>query len=186
MSYEEAKTRYAALGVDTDAAIARLKTVPVSLQCWQGDDVRGFDTDPNAPLTGGEPAVKIWAALLGISAVGMIADPRAGDVHRVKVHVDKRRAVEDDAVDRLLREKPRSRRELTLHVLARQRTLAAETLNQCGCDVSLKPLTCRSPGDWGLWEATLKCGDVVTRENVMPFASVADEDDLTRFFSIWF
>ena len=53
MSYEEAKTRYAALGVDTDAAIARLKTVPVSLQCWQGDDVRGFDTDPNAPLTGG-------------------------------------------------------------------------------------------------------------------------------------
>ena len=53
MSYEEAKTRYAALGVDTDAAIAKLKTVPVSLQCWQGDDVRGFDTDPNAPLTGG-------------------------------------------------------------------------------------------------------------------------------------
>jgi len=53
MSYQEAKARYAALGVDTDAAMARLRTVPVSLHCWQGDDVRGFDTDPSKPLTGG-------------------------------------------------------------------------------------------------------------------------------------
>ena len=53
MSYLKAKEKYAALGVDTDAAIARLKTVPVSLHCWQGDDVRGFDTDPSKPLTGG-------------------------------------------------------------------------------------------------------------------------------------
>ena len=53
MSYPDAKKRYAALGVDTDAAIARLKAAPVSLHCWQGDDVRGFDTDPDAPLTGG-------------------------------------------------------------------------------------------------------------------------------------
>ena len=53
MSYMEAKSKYAALGVDTGAAIARLKTVPVALHCWQGDDVRGFDTDPSKPLTGG-------------------------------------------------------------------------------------------------------------------------------------
>ena len=53
MSYQEAKQKYAAIGIDTDAAIARLKTVPISLHCWQGDDVRGFDTDPNKPLTGG-------------------------------------------------------------------------------------------------------------------------------------
>ena len=53
MSYNEAKARYAALGIDTDAAIAKLKDVPVSLHCWQGDDVRGFDTDPSKPLTGG-------------------------------------------------------------------------------------------------------------------------------------
>ncbi len=53
MSYKEAKAKYAAIGIDTDAAIARLKTIPVSLHCWQGDDVRGFDTDPNKPLTGG-------------------------------------------------------------------------------------------------------------------------------------
>ena len=53
MSYQEAKERYAALGLDTDAAIETLKTVPVSLHCWQGDDVRGFDGDPSKPLTGG-------------------------------------------------------------------------------------------------------------------------------------
>lgn len=53
MSYMEAKTRYEALGVDVGAAIAKLGAVPVSIHCWQGDDVRGFDTDPSKPLTGG-------------------------------------------------------------------------------------------------------------------------------------
>ena len=52
-AYEAAKARYAALGVDTDEAIRRLAGVPVALHCWQGDDVRGFDGDPSAPLTGG-------------------------------------------------------------------------------------------------------------------------------------
>ncbi len=51
MSYESAKKRYAQLGIDTDAAIERLKEIPVSLHCWQGDDVTGFDHD--GPLTGG-------------------------------------------------------------------------------------------------------------------------------------
>ncbi|MCC8151796.1 MAG: L-rhamnose isomerase [Lachnospiraceae bacterium] len=49
--YESAKEIYAKVGVDTDAAIAKLKTIPVSLHCWQGDDVIGFDHD--GPLTGG-------------------------------------------------------------------------------------------------------------------------------------
>ena len=53
MSYIEAKKQYEALGVNVDAALEKLKTVPVSLHCWQGDDVRGFDTDPTKPLTGG-------------------------------------------------------------------------------------------------------------------------------------
>ena len=44
---------YAKYGVDTDKAIEKLKNISVSLHCWQGDDVRGFDTDPNKPLTGG-------------------------------------------------------------------------------------------------------------------------------------
>lgn len=49
--YAEAKEAYAKLGVDTDAAIEKLKKIPVSLHCWQGDDVIGFDHD--GPLTGG-------------------------------------------------------------------------------------------------------------------------------------
>lgn len=53
MSYIEAKEKYAQFGIDTDKAIEILKTIPVALHCWQADDVRGFDTDPNKPLTGG-------------------------------------------------------------------------------------------------------------------------------------
>ncbi len=49
--YESAREIYAAYGVDTDAAIAKLKNIPVSLHCWQGDDVMGFDND--GALTGG-------------------------------------------------------------------------------------------------------------------------------------
>ena len=49
--YASAREIYAKAGVDTDAAIAKLKEVPVSLHCWQGDDVTGFDHD--GPLTGG-------------------------------------------------------------------------------------------------------------------------------------
>ena len=53
MSFTEAKEKYAVIGIDAQAAIDRLKSVPVSMHCWQGDDVRGFDTDPTKPLTGG-------------------------------------------------------------------------------------------------------------------------------------
>lgn len=53
MGFDEARRKYSALGVDADRAIEKLKTVPVSLHCWQGDDVRGFDTDPEKALTGG-------------------------------------------------------------------------------------------------------------------------------------
>ena len=49
--YEEAKEKYAALGVDTDAAIAALENKAISIHCWQGDDVTGFEND--GALTGG-------------------------------------------------------------------------------------------------------------------------------------
>lgn len=42
-AYVHAKEIYAAYGVDTDAAIERLRAIPVSLHCWQGDDVSGFE-----------------------------------------------------------------------------------------------------------------------------------------------
>jgi L-rhamnose isomerase len=42
-AYALARERYAELGVDTDRALERLATIPVSLHCWQGDDVGGFE-----------------------------------------------------------------------------------------------------------------------------------------------
>ncbi len=41
--YEAAREAYKAVGVDTDAALEALKKIPVSMHCWQGDDVVGFD-----------------------------------------------------------------------------------------------------------------------------------------------
>src|SRR3977135_3790840 len=42
-----AKERYAALGIDADRALRRLQTIPISLHCWQGDDVGGFEKAGN-------------------------------------------------------------------------------------------------------------------------------------------
>ncbi len=49
--YASAKEMYAKTGVDTEKAMEILKELPISLHCWQGDDVIGFDHD--GPLTGG-------------------------------------------------------------------------------------------------------------------------------------
>jgi len=51
-SYELARERYAELGVDTGAAIERLSSIPISLHCWQGDDVGGFE-NAESELGGG-------------------------------------------------------------------------------------------------------------------------------------
>lgn len=51
-AYEIAKEIYASYGVDADAAIAAVGKIPVSMHCWQGDDVRGFE-NPDGDLTGG-------------------------------------------------------------------------------------------------------------------------------------
>ena len=42
-AYRLAKERYAALGVDTDKALKQLAGIPISIHCWQGDDVGGFE-----------------------------------------------------------------------------------------------------------------------------------------------
>ena len=51
-AYGLAKERYALLGLDTDAALTRLAQIPISLHCWQGDDVAGFE-NPEGELGGG-------------------------------------------------------------------------------------------------------------------------------------
>jgi len=50
--YALARERYAESGVDVDVALTRLAAIPLSLQCWQGDDVGGFER-PGAVLGGG-------------------------------------------------------------------------------------------------------------------------------------
>ncbi len=49
--YDYAKKIYSAYGVDTEKALAALAEIPVSVHCWQGDDVKGFDGDGD--LSGG-------------------------------------------------------------------------------------------------------------------------------------
>jgi len=51
--FEAAKECYAKIGVDVQKAMDKLKKVKVSLHCWQGDDVRGFDQKSGGALTGG-------------------------------------------------------------------------------------------------------------------------------------
>ncbi len=51
-SYQLAQAQYADLGVDTEAAMAQLATIPISLHCWQGDDVGGFENTGEG-LSGG-------------------------------------------------------------------------------------------------------------------------------------
>ncbi len=52
-AYQIAKDQYAAIGVDTEAAMKQLATVPVSMHCWQGDDVGGYEHVGGSELSGG-------------------------------------------------------------------------------------------------------------------------------------
>lgn len=56
-AYEEAKRVYRGFGVDTDEALRQFREIPISLHCWQGDDVQGFEQ------LGMWPA-KIWSPQL--------------------------------------------------------------------------------------------------------------------------
>ncbi|MFW6262239.1 MAG: L-rhamnose isomerase, partial [Spirochaetota bacterium] len=49
--YDAAREAYAELGVDTERALGELAEIGISIHCWQGDDVTGFES--TGPLTGG-------------------------------------------------------------------------------------------------------------------------------------
>jgi L-rhamnose isomerase len=68
-SYQLAKDRYADLGVDTDSAIEQLARIPISIHCWQGDDVGGFenagqDLGGGLAVTGNYPGKAVTPAQL--------------------------------------------------------------------------------------------------------------------------
>jgi L-rhamnose isomerase len=75
-AYELAKERYALLGVNTDRAMSKLSKIPISLHCWQGDDVSGFEK-PDARLSGG-----------GIQAIGNYPG-KARTIDELRQDIDK-------------------------------------------------------------------------------------------------
>jgi L-rhamnose isomerase len=52
-NYPSAREQFAQWGVDTESALASLASIPVSLHCWQGDDVAGFETHEESTSSGG-------------------------------------------------------------------------------------------------------------------------------------
>ena len=51
-SYEIARIKYRELGVNTEFVLEKMENIPISIHCWQGDDVGGFE-HPDSYLTGG-------------------------------------------------------------------------------------------------------------------------------------
>ena len=51
-AYKQARARYADFGIETEPILDKLATIPISMHCWQGDDVGGFES-PDTALSGG-------------------------------------------------------------------------------------------------------------------------------------
>ena len=88
MSYAEAKKKYAKIGIDTDKAIKELGKISISLHCWQGDDVGGFETTGGASggiqTTGNYPGkARTPDELMGDLAFALKLIPGS---HRVNLH----------------------------------------------------------------------------------------------------
>jgi L-rhamnose isomerase len=103
--YDRARTRYGALGVDTDAALDALAGVPVSLHCWQGDDVRGFEVHEESAAGGGIMATGNCpgAARNGdelradaVKAMSLIPGKLRFNVHAIYAETDGRRVGRDE------------------------------------------------------------------------------------------
>jgi L-rhamnose isomerase len=88
-AYELAAERYAAAGVDTELAMRALAKIPISLHCWQGDDVQGFESSGGAlggglAVTGNYPGRARTAAELRADLDAALA--LLPGRHRVNLH----------------------------------------------------------------------------------------------------
>ncbi|KAB8313691.1 L-rhamnose isomerase [Erwinia endophytica] len=94
--FELAKQRFAEVGIDVNAAMAQLDKMPISMHCWQGDDVRGFE-NPQGSLTGGiqatgnypgkaRNAVELRADL--DKAMSLIPGPKRLNLHAIYLESD--------------------------------------------------------------------------------------------------
>ena len=104
-AYALAREAFAASGVDTEAALAALDRIPISLHCWQGDDVRGFE-DPDAPLTGGIQTTGSYPGRARTAdelradadiAMAQIPGPKRFNLHAIYLEAD--RAVERNQIE---------------------------------------------------------------------------------------
>ncbi len=88
-NFEQAKERYAAFGVDVEAALEQLAQKPISIHCWQGDDVAGFDqkdgkAGDGIQTTGNYPGkARDFEELKGdfLKAAGMIPGKKRINLH---------------------------------------------------------------------------------------------------------
>lgn len=104
-AFELAKQRFADTGVDVEAAMSRLDKIPVSMHCWQGDDVRGFE-NPQGALTGGIQATGNYPGRARNAdelradvdlALGLIPGPKRFNLHAIYLESD--RPVARDAIE---------------------------------------------------------------------------------------
>lgn len=95
-AFELAKQRFAEIGIDVNAAMAQLDKLPVSMHCWQGDDVKGFE-NPQGALTGGIQATGNYpgkarnAAELRADldqAMALIPGPKRLNLHAIYLESD--------------------------------------------------------------------------------------------------
>jgi L-rhamnose isomerase len=104
-AYEIAKERYAGQGVDTDVALRTLEATPISMQCWQGDDVLGFE-NPSGALTGGIQTsgnypgrARNAAELRGDLELACSLIPGAKRVNLHAIYLESDHRVERDAIE---------------------------------------------------------------------------------------
>ena len=99
MEFKNASERYAAIGVDVEAALKKLAEVRISMHCWQGDDVHGFDAES---LSGGIAATGNYPGRAR-NADELMADIRKAyslipGKHKLNLHASYR--ITDEKVDR--------------------------------------------------------------------------------------
>ena len=102
--YSIAKERYAALGVDTEQVLVKLDNIPISIHCWQGDDVRGFEQDGSSlsggiQSTGNHPGRATSAEELRTNmakAISLIPGPAKANIHAIYGDV---KGVERNAIE---------------------------------------------------------------------------------------
>lgn len=105
-NYRLAKERFAEIGVDTEEAIKNMARLPVSMHCWQGDDVGGFEKQEESALTGGIQATGNYPGKARTAselradmevALKLIPGPKRMNLHASYLEADG--AVERDAIE---------------------------------------------------------------------------------------